>query len=111
MNEPTASREHSLTPTRSGEAGRVTYSLEVAARLGGVHPEMLRFYCRRGLFGNVRMSPEAELTFDDDSLFELRRFEHYRRHHGMSREALRLITTLAREVERLERELRVLRGP
>ena len=107
----TTSEEFSLTPVKSVEGSRVTYSLEVAAQLGGVHPEMLRFYCRRGLFGAVRMSSDAEIIFDDDSLFELRRFEYYRRHHGMSREALRLITSLAKEVERLEAELRVLRGP
>ena len=42
------------------------YSLETAARLAGVHPEMLRYYCRLGLFGEARARPETELIFDDE---------------------------------------------
>jgi DNA-binding transcriptional MerR regulator len=87
------------------------YSLETAARLAGVHPEMLRYYCRLGLFGEARARPETELIFDDDTLYELRRFEHYRRHLGVNRRALPLLCELWREVERLQTELRFLRGP
>jgi DNA-binding transcriptional MerR regulator len=71
---------------------------------------MLRYYCQLGLFGEARARPEAELVFDDDALYELRRFEHYRRHHGVNRQTLRLICDLWRDVERLEAELRFLRG-
>lgn len=88
-----------------------TYSLATAARLAGVHPEMLRYYCQLGLFGEARARSESEPVFDDDALFELRRFEHFRRHHGINRKALRLICGLWREVEQLQAELRFLRGP
>jgi DNA-binding transcriptional MerR regulator len=94
---------------RVTEISPATYSLETAARLAGVHPEMLRYYCQLGLFGEARVQPESDLTFDDDALYELRRFEHYRRHHGVSRKTLRLLCGLWREVEQLQTELRFLR--
>jgi DNA-binding transcriptional MerR regulator len=109
--KPIFTKSYSLALVRVTEAGPAAYSLETAARLAGVHPEMLRHYCRLGLFGDARAQPEAELIFDDDALYELRRFEHYRRHHGVDRRTLRLICGLWREVERLQAELRSLRGP
>jgi len=104
------SGRYSLVLVRVAEASPATYSLEAAARLAGVHPEMLRYYCQLGLFGEARARPETELVFDDDTLYELRRFEHYRRHHGVNRRTLRLLCGLWREVERLQTELRFLRG-
>jgi len=111
MSEPAFSEKYSLTLVRVIATGPATYSLEAAARLSGVHPEMLRYYCRLGLFGEARAQPGTELVFDDDTLFELRRIEHYRRHHGVNRKTLRLICSLWREIERLQTELRFRRGP
>ena len=88
-----------------------TYSLEAASRLADIHPEMLRYYCQIGLFGDARAQAETQLVFDDDAIYELRRFEHYRRHHGVNRKTLRLLCALWREVENLQAELRFLRGP
>jgi DNA-binding transcriptional MerR regulator len=110
MSEPVFSVNYSISLVRVTEIDPATYSLETAARLAGIHPEMLRYYCQLGLFGEARSRPEAELIFDDDALYELRRFEHYRRHHGVSRKTLRLLCGLWREVERLQTELRFLRG-
>ena len=109
MNEPVFSGKYSLMVVRVTETGPTTYSLEEAARLGGVHPEMLRYYCRLGVFGEERARPGIELVFDDDSLYELRRFEQYRRQHAVDRKTLRLICSLQRQVERLQSELRFLR--
>ena len=111
MNDPTSPENFSLTLVRVTEASPAVYSLEAAAHLAGVHPEMLRYYCQLGLFGEARARPEAGLVFDDDALYELRRFEHFRRDYGMNRRTLRLISGLWREVERLEAEVRFLRGP
>lgn len=86
-------------------------SLETAADLTGIHPEMISHYCRLGLLGAERARSGREPTFDDDALYALRRIEHYRRHHGVNRQALMLLCSLEREVERLESELRFLRGP
>jgi DNA-binding transcriptional MerR regulator len=110
MSKPAFSHSYFLMLIGVTEAGPAVYSLEDAARLAGVHPEMLRYYCQLGLFGEARARPEAELVFDDDALYELRRFEHYRRRHGVNRQTLRLICDLWRDVERLEAELRFLRS-
>ena len=118
MSTPTLSEPKSLPSPRTltlvwvREAGPATYSLESAARLGGVHPEMLRHYCRLGLFGDAPslQGSDAEPVFDDNTLYELRRFEHYRRHHGVHRRTLRLLSSLWRELDQLHTELRLLRN-
>lgn len=90
---------------------RARHTLDAAAELTGVHPEMLRYYCRLGLLGGPGQPAEHPPTFSDDELYELRRIEHYRRQHGVSRQALPLFCALSREVDRLQAELRFLRGP
>lgn len=99
-----------LALVRSPPTGRSTYSLTQAAQIGGVHPELLRYYCQIGLFGKGPIRLEAEFSFDDDDLYELRRFEHYRRHHGISRRTLRVWCALWREINQLKTELRFYRG-
>jgi hypothetical protein len=84
--------------------GRSTYTVEVAASLAGIHPDLVRYYYRRGVF-TVPVS-EGDPVLDDDAVYELRRIEHYRRHYGVNRQALPLIGTLLREVARLEAEVR-----
>ncbi len=111
MNEPDFPGTVSLTQLGVTSSAPAAYSLEAAALIAGVHPEMLRHYCRLGIFGDARAQPGTEPIFDDDALYELRRFEHYRRHHGVNRKTLRLIFGLLREVERLQTEVRFLRGP
>ncbi|HZP59823.1 MAG TPA: MerR family transcriptional regulator [Opitutaceae bacterium] len=111
MSEPDFSEKYSLTLVRMTPAEPATYSLEATASLAGMHPEMLRYYCRLGLLGEGRARPGSELIFDDDALYELRRLEHYRRHHGVNRKTLRLISDLWREIECLQTELRFRRGP
>jgi len=100
---------HTLVPMSPGAPA--VYSLETAAGLAGVHPDLLRYYCQYGLFGPARDQTEIEPTFDDDAVYELRRIEDYRRHHGVNRQALPLLWELSHEVERLQAELRFLRGP
>ena len=111
MNEPAPSEQYSRTIVLVRDAIRpTTYSLEAAADLVDIHPEMLRHYCRSGILGKVLARPGADLIFDDTAIYELRRFEHYRRHHGVNRKTLRLLCDLSRELERLRNEVRFLRG-
>ena len=110
MNDADRPEEYSLTLVSVSAASPETYSLETAAILAEMHPEMLRYYCRLGLLGEARARTETDPIFDDDAIYELRRFESYRRHHGVDRQTLRLIAGLRREVERLETEVRFLRG-
>jgi hypothetical protein len=87
------------------------FSLDAAADLTGVHPEMLRYYCRCGLLGENRAEIGREPTFDKGTLYEVRRIEHYRRHLAISRRALPLICELRRKAERQHIEIHFLRGP
>jgi hypothetical protein len=87
------------------------FSLDVTADLTGVHPEMLRYYCRLGLLGGDRAEIEQEPTFDVNALDQVRRIEHYRRHLAVSRRALPLICELRREAERRHIEIHFLRMP
>jgi DNA-binding transcriptional MerR regulator len=89
----------------------VLFSLDEAACHTGVHPEMLRYYCRLGLIEGLHGSTEAELLFHEDALREIQRIEHYRRHLGVGRRALPLICELRRQGERLQVELPFLRCP
>jgi DNA-binding transcriptional MerR regulator len=90
------------------EGGR-TYSLEEAARLSGLHPDMLQHYCRIGLLGRGYARENREPIFNDNSLYELRRIEHARVLHGLNRNALPLLCELWREVDELRAEVRFLR--
>ncbi len=87
------------------------FSLELAADLTGVHPEMLRYYCRRGLLGAERAANPRCLLFDAEALREVRRIEHYRRNLTISRRALPLICELRRQAERQHIEIHFLRSP
>lgn len=87
------------------------YSLEAASQLTGVHPEMLRYYCRIGLLGARREETAGNPTFDNALLDEIGRIEHYRRNLGVNRRALPLICQLWRECERQQIDLFFLRGP
>lgn len=109
MSAPIKSHDHTFALVRVMDARTASYSLDEAAQLAGVHPDMLRYYCQVGVLGQERERDESELLFDDDALYELRRFEHYRRYHGVDRRTLRLICGLWREVARLQTEVRSLR--
>ena len=87
------------------------FSLGIAADLTGVHPDMLRYYCRVGLLGVDRTGMLHEPTFDEDALLEVRRIEHYRRHLAVSRRALPLVCELRREADRRHIEIHFLRCP
>jgi DNA-binding transcriptional MerR regulator len=76
------------------------FSIDLTARLTGVHPDMLRYYCRLGLIEAQAAGPAGEAAFDESTLDEVRRIEHYRRHLGVGRRALPLICELRREGER-----------
>jgi DNA-binding transcriptional MerR regulator len=97
--------KHSLVLAPSAPSARSRYSIDDAAQLAEVHPELVRYYWRIGLFGPARGELEPEPLFDDDAIYELRRIEHYRRHYGVNRRALPLISRLLRELARLEAEV------
>ena len=89
----------------------VLFSLEDAAHLTGVHPEMLRYYSRVGLIETPRGVFGPDLLFDESGLQAIRRIEHYRRNLGVGRVALPLVCEMQREGERRQIELHFLRYP
>jgi hypothetical protein len=92
------------TAPKKTVGARMTYTLEVASKMTGAEPELIRYYHVSGV---VHAAPKGSgAMFDDDAIYELRRLEHYRRHLGANRQALALIGGLLREVARLEAELR-----
>jgi hypothetical protein len=86
--------------------GRSTYTVEAAAGLAGVHPDLVRYYYQQGVFTAQAVAGSTDPLLDDDAVYELRRIEHYRRYYGVNRQALPLIGTLLRELARLEAEVR-----
>ncbi len=103
--------QHTLTSFEIVPSDGQTYTLDEAATQADVYPDLLRYYCRAGLLGTERVKSEQVLIFDDEALYELRRIEHYRRHHGVNLRALPLVFGLLREIESLRAELRFLRDP
>jgi DNA-binding transcriptional MerR regulator len=85
------------------------YSIDTAAHLTGMHPDLVRYYCRIGLLGAGRTGTGEDPVLDDEALYGLRSIERYRRAHGVNRRALPLLWALEQEVERLQAELRFLR--
>lgn len=108
MNDDSIS-QHGFVLVRATAINRTLYSLDAASHLTGVHRDLLQHYCRLGLLGEARVTTEAEPLFDDDALYEVRRIEQLRRHHGVSLRALPLLYEMSREIERLQAEVRFLR--
>ena len=100
-----------LTLVRVPSDDPMGFSFHDLARLTGVHPELLRYYYRRGLIEAQADGPEDDPLFGQEAVSEIRRIEHYRRFLGVSRRALPLLCELRREGERQHIELRFLRGP
>jgi hypothetical protein len=107
LSEP--SRTFPLMRLHVATAHRADYTLEATAALVGLHPELLQHYCRLGLFGEALARPDCALRFDDEVVFQVRRYEYYRRHHGIERRTLRLLCALWREVDQLKLELHFIR--
>jgi MerR HTH family regulatory protein len=109
MSKPAPNRKRRAPAGRPVRAERAYYTLEVAAQIAGVPAEQARVYWKQGLFG-PRAAAGSRPVFDDDALYELRRIEYYRRHYGVSRRALPLLSGLLREVARLEAAVRFHQG-
>ena len=111
MNAASSDSRYALLIVSRNGSGPAMHTLEEAAQIVSIHPERLRHYCRRGVFGPGLARAEGEPVFDDDRLYELRRFEHFRQHHRVNLCTLRLLCDLWREVEKLRNELRFIRNP
>ena len=110
MSSQPSSSPQSLTVIEVAAPGVAVYTLDAAADMAGIHPDMLRYYCQLGLLGDKFQHPADESRFDDNALYELGWIEYYRNHHGVNRQALTVIFELRRDLQRLQDEVRFLRG-
>jgi DNA-binding transcriptional MerR regulator len=86
------------------------YSIEAVVHITQTPRHLIAVYCRHGLITPIA-PPESEgWQFDDEAIRELRRIECLRTEFGLPLPALRMMTELQREVERLRDEVRFLRG-
>lgn len=74
---------------------QASYTLDVVARITGIHTETILHYQETGLIGSD--------PFDDETVRTLRRIEHLQSTCGVNEAGLRLILGLMEELERLRR--------
>ncbi len=91
-------------------APETTYSIEEAARLAQVPRRLIAVYSRYGLVYPAADPDLGGWYFDDEGIRTLRQIERLRSSLGMSLMTVKLVLDLGHEVERLRREVRLLRG-
>ena len=77
---------------------QASYTLDVVARITGIHTETILHYQETGLIGSD--------PFDDETVRTLRRIEHLQSTCGVNEAGLRLILGLMEEMERLRSGMR-----
>lgn len=92
-----------------GDASRrAVYVISVAAELGGVHPQTLRIYERKGLLDPVRTGG-GNRRYSDADIAQLRRIQQLTS-AGINLEGVRRILFLEQELGRLTLELERVRA-
>ena len=89
---------------------RVTYSIEATARITDLPRHTILVYYKRGLVSPVAGPEQSGYCFNDKAIRTLRRIEELRRIDGVSLRGIKRILDLSDEVERLQAELRLVRG-
>ncbi len=89
------------------ERSEAVYIISVAAELGGVHPQTLRIYERRGLLDPYR-TPGGTRRYSDRDLEQLGLIQELTS-AGVNLEGVRQILQLRAEAERLEHQVARLR--
>ncbi len=91
----------------ANERSEAVYIISVAAELGGVHPQTLRIYERRGLLDPYR-TPGGTRRYSDRDLEQLGLIQELTA-DGVNLEGVRQILALRAEVERLDHQVTRLR--
>lgn len=91
----------------ANERSEAVYIISVAAELGGVHPQTLRIYERRGLLDPYR-TPGGTRRYSDKDLEQLGLIQELTS-AGVNLEGVRQILELRAQVERLEHQVSRLR--
>lgn len=83
------------------------YIISVAAELGGVHPQTLRIYERRGLLQPYR-TPGGTRRYSDEDLERLGLIQELTS-EGVNLEGVKLVLEMREEIDRLEHQVTRLR--
>jgi MerR family transcriptional regulator/heat shock protein HspR len=91
-----------------GRETRAVYVISVAAELGGVHPQTLRIYERKGLLDPAR-TVGGSRRYSERDISQLRRIQDLTT-AGLNLEGVRRVLELEAEVAALRQELEVARA-
>lgn len=105
MSAKAASSRRPRRPARVIEVAPASYPLEQAAELAELSPDLVRSYWKLGLV-TASSSGRRQPRFDDTGVYQLRQIRHFRVHYHVNDEALPLVVSLLRDLERLQAELR-----
>jgi MerR family transcriptional regulator/heat shock protein HspR len=92
---------------REVEPDRGVYMISVAAELAGMHPQTLRIYEARGLIQPKR-SPKNTRLYSQEDVDRLRRIQQLTSELGMNLAGVEKVFELEQELERMRRRMRSL---
>jgi DNA-binding transcriptional MerR regulator len=101
------SRRHTLVVVSENSERRI--SLQRAAELSGMHPEMILEFTRAEIVHTAGREPDGSPCFDETEIVRLRQIEHLRGDEGVSLRTIRHILALLDRLEAAEHELHLLR--
>jgi MerR family transcriptional regulator/heat shock protein HspR len=81
-------------------SGRALYIISVAAELGGVHPQTLRIYERKGLLSPARTSGGSR-RYSDRDIARLKLIQRLTQKHGLNLAGVKMIVEMENELERM----------
>ena len=87
-----------------GKRETAVYVISVAAELGGVHPQTLRMYERKGLLSPQRTSGNTR-RYSAEDIQRLRRIQELTQGAGVNLAGAKLVLRLEEQMERMRREL------
>ena len=98
-------KRRDATPQRSGGAKRTAvYVISVAAELGGVHPQTLRMYERKGLLTPERTTGNTR-RYSAEDIARLRRIQQLTQNEGVNLAGAKMVLRLEEQLERMRRDL------
>jgi DNA-binding transcriptional MerR regulator len=85
----------------------VGYSVETAAQLTGIRPELIRYYCERRLISPVAEREPGNFIFDAPALCAMRRITVLRHEHGLDFATAQIVADLLQQIDELRRRAEV----
>ena len=83
---------------------RAVYVISVAAELGGVHPQTLRMYERKGLLQPERTTGNTR-RYSAEDIARLRRIQELTQNDGVNLAGAKMVLRLEEQIDRMRRDL------